>query len=178
MGIKAIADQTNLLALNASIEAARAGEHGKGFAVVADEVKKLAEQSALIASDITTVTEQLLQRSTVAQRQAYEGKSAVASGVTSLEVISETFNNIDTSFKNIRQKLHKDMVLIHETNELVETAMNEMENLSAISEENAAATEEIATSISDEHNMMKTIAQAAADMEKVQQDLRALTIKD
>jgi methyl-accepting chemotaxis protein len=71
-----VATQTNVLALNAAIEAARAGEAGRGFAVVAQEVRSLSTRSAEAAQNTARLIED-------ARRHANAG-AAIATEVTTL----------------------------------------------------------------------------------------------
>ena len=120
--IEAIAKQTNLLALNATIEAARAGEAGRGFAVVAGEVKALAKQT-------TEATEEIRNRIGTLQTGVDSIREGLADSVAhvteSAEVIGEAGNHITT----VRGQ--------------VDTVSRRMSEISAILQEQVAATEEI-----------------------------------
>lgn len=146
--IKEIADQTNLLALNASIEAAHAGEAGKGFAVVAEEIKKLAAQSAEHVVTITNVVGNIISAAEENNRYAKQINSSIT-------VEQETLDSVVNNFGSMQKKLARAMESVQACTEATgelqrhkEEVLNTITGLSAISEENAASTQETAASIS------------------------------
>lgn len=105
--ISDISEQTNLLALNAAIEASRAGEQGKGFAVVAEEVRKLAEQSATSAKNVTNLinkiqddTKQVVSKMKFGFQEVEKGEKIAASAGESFEHI---LKSISTTVREIEE---------------------------------------------------------------------------
>ena len=124
--ITSIADQTNLLALNAAIEAARAGEAGRGFAVVAEEVRKLAEESGNAAKEVSKLIREL---------QDHSGSSLAATKEVA-ENITELLQRAEAVDKELQGVLGA-------TNHLNES----IQNVAAVSEEQAASAEEMTASV-------------------------------
>ena len=122
--INQIADQTNLLALNASIEAARAGEHGKGFAVVAQEVRKLAESTVNALGEVSTNVQSL---------KSYS--NSVAKSIT------ETTEIIKAATTEAKDSLPLLNIIV----DTIESINVDVTNTAAVSQEQAAAIDEVST---------------------------------
>ena len=174
-GIKHIAEQTNLLALNAAIESARAGEHGRGFAVVAEEVRKLAEQSARITLDIAEVTTELSNKSKEAREKSIEGEVSITEGRRLLKDISTYFEEIKNTYTIIDEGLSNGMKEIALAVDNFTMIQNQIENVSAISQENTASTEEIISTIESEHLLITSINSAVTDINELSRKLREMT---
>lgn len=173
-GITQIAEQTNLLALNAAIESARAGEQGKGFAVVADEVRKLAEQSAYIVKDIAKVTSEISGKSQEAYEKVSQGENATKEGKELVADIALYFREIREVFENTGIKFELEVQKIQSISEKFTEVQQQIENIAGISEQNAAATEEVLATVENENSEIIQVSSIVKDIYKLSSDLREL----
>lgn len=138
--IQKIAAQTNLLALNASIEAARAGEAGKGFAVVAEEIKNLADSSSHSAEDIAKLIKEVEHIIHITVAQTGENVAKIEQSVGAVGKTKQSFAMISSAVEDIHGKVGgilEDIVRVDES----------AQTLAAISEEQMAGVQEIASTV-------------------------------
>ena len=160
-----IADQTALLSLNASIEAARAGEAGRGFSVVATEIGQLANTSADAVHNIEGLISQIngLVGDTVKQT-----KESVENINHSSDLVGDTLKTFDSIFGNIDQV----STLVREMIKKVEKVDDVATNVAAISEEQAASSEEI---LATSQAMVRQVDNITNNSERVSVGAKELT---
>ena len=169
--ISSISNDTNLLALNASIEAARAGESGRGFAVVAEEVKKLAQQSNEYTEKIYNLINQVQLGVSETVEEISKISKIVLDQESYLSETDERFNKIHHSLSNIVSNINNVWDQSQTLNKTCGQAVQEITNISSLSEENAANTEQVSTSIASEAHSLKSIKTSAEDLLNISKEL-------
>lgn len=159
--IAGISTQTHLLALNASIEAARAGEVGKGFAVVANEIRGLAEQTRTATEDITAILSELSE----------DVEQVTASIDHSVKIVKEQNDLIEETkgkFDEIDTAVHQLMNIIKDFKRVIDDITEASVVISDGITELSANSQEVAAASNDGKDMM---TQAVEDMNQVKATL-------
>ncbi|HHW08081.1 MAG TPA: methyl-accepting chemotaxis protein [Clostridia bacterium] len=144
-----IAEQTNLLALNAAIEAARAGEQGKGFAVVAEEVRKLAEQSATAAQQISELIKHIQNETKLAVESMSKGTVEVSNGIQVVANAGKAFNKIVASIRDVAKQIEEVSLACQEMAEGGKEVVKLMGEIEGIATSTAGSTQEVAAAIEE-----------------------------
>lgn len=162
--IRGIASQTNLLALNASIEAARAGDAGKGFAVVATEIGNLAQETNQLTSQIEQIIHELLAKMQEAVANIATMEQTTVEQSESVEQTRKKFEEITGTIQQMEEQCGKLADSTKDMKDSRRTIVDVINDLSALSEENAACMEEAAASVNLQNNSIEKVSLSSRDV--------------
>lgn len=169
--ILSISDETNLLSLNASIEAARAGEHGRGFAVIAEEIFELSEQSAKGAEMIKQLAKTITEDSKKSVDLAVQVQSMILEEQESIKLTRNKYEELSRDIGHSADEIRSIAAKTGELSNYKEKVIENVHNLGAVSQENAASNEEVNGNISEIISQVQNVSANCASMNEMAQQL-------
>lgn len=173
--ISNITKQTNLLALNAAIESARAGEQGKGFAVVAEQIRKLAEQSASSAQDITSLITNIQKDTKNAITSIDEGAATIRTGIEQVRFAGKSFEELKALQEEANNKIQAISVSSNEISDLGNSLKQIISSIREQTNDLLLKLQAISASTEQQSSAMSEISASFDNLDKITKDLLELS---
>ncbi|AAK79320.1 methyl-accepting chemotaxis protein [Clostridium acetobutylicum] len=175
--ITEIASQTNLLALNSAIEAARAGENGKGFAVVAEEVKKLAEDSQNATVEITSMLQDIQQKSNELYESMSTSVQEIKESTTVAEAAREAFSEILNTSSNVDKQMQEITLEIEGIVKEISTVEKMSIDIERIAKSSSESSHDVAAAVEEQTASVEEIFSTTTVLSQMSNELKNLINK-
>ncbi|MDT3426753.1 methyl-accepting chemotaxis protein [Paenibacillus forsythiae] len=172
--ITEFSSQTGMLSLNASIEAARAGEHGRGFAVVASEVKRLSDQSAQSAQEISQLLRNIQDEIVNVQASMEASTEEVKGGMLTVETAGSLFSQIEQFVDEVNDQIGGVSSTVRQISDGALEMNEAIEAIAQVARSNATETENISAAAQQQLASMEEISSSSTDLSRMAVEMHGL----